>query len=809
MTNAIPKELRDRHQWVRWRKELRSGAKKPTKVPYQAVRAVKASSTNPITWGAYLEAEKNRDRHNMDGIGFAFADDPFAGVDLDHCRNPETGAIDSWARQWVARLDSYTELSPSGDGLHIIVRAKKPGSKCRKGLGNGGEVEVYDRGRYFTMTGEHLADTPSTINDRQDVIEQLYREVLDPPKSSRARKPAQQKKQTTSNDDALDDDALIELMCAKNDKAARLWEGDSSGHASMSEAVFALCCHLAFWTDHDESRMDNLFRQSGLCRDHWAGEKGKWGRLGGREIKRACEKTKDGYTPPAAAGGGQGESGPPWNDVPPPTDDDAPNSSNSGNSSSAKAETRPWPEPEPLRRELPLGDLYPLDVFPQVLRGAADKMIEAIQAPAGIVGSALLGAASLAVHGHANVVIDGRTMPTSLDLLTVADSGERKSGVDNAALAPHRKRQKDLIRNFESEMESFEAEHSAWKKAHDEALRKGKGVMVKREALEDLGPAPLAPIEPLLLCAEPTYEGIVKQLAHGWPSVGLFSSEGGRFLGGHAWSKDHQIKTATGLSELWDGTEIDRLRGGDGSLLLYGRRVALHIMIQPSLLPLLFGDAMLAGQGFLARLLLAFPTSTISTRPYREVDLPQTPEMRRYFGHMMNILEASLPMAEGQRNELQPRRLELARGAKQTWIDYYNHTEALQAPGGELYCVRAAASKTAEQAARIAGVLALVEDLGAASIKAEHMEAGIELAQYYLGETLRLHLASKDDPDLDLAENVLEWARSRGGRFAAVDLYQLGPSAIRNKATATRIMSITLLHPSPYRKQVKPLFSVV
>ena len=176
------------------------------------------------------------------------------------------------------------------------------------------------------------------------------------------------------------------------------------------------------------------------------------------------------------------------------------------------------------------------------------------------------------------------------------------------------------------------------------------------------------------------------------------------------------------------------------------------------------------------------------------MDLPKTLEMRRYFGHMMNIMEAALPMAEGQRNELQPRRLELAREAKQTWIDYYNHTEALQSPDGELYCVRAAASKTAEQAARIAGVLALVEDLKAEDIKVEHMEAGIVLAQYYLEETLRLHLVSKDDPDLRLAEKVLEWGRSRGGKFAAVELYQRGPVQIRDRKTATKIMQILVSH---------------
>ena len=784
MTSAIPKELRALCQWVRWKVVEREG--NPTKPPFHAIRNGAAKSTDPGTWSTYHEANNNRDRHGMAGIGFVFAaDDPYTGVDLDHCRDPESGAIESWARKWVARLDSYTEVSPSGDGLHIIVRAGKPGDKCRKS-----KVEVYDQGRYFTMTGEHLPGTPATVEDRQAELEEFYREMLDQPKESKPRKPAPQV--VTFNDNTPDHDALIEKMCASNEGAARLWAGDDSSYDSPSEAVGALCCHLAFWTDHDQGSMDTLFRQSGLFRDQWVA---KWERLSEQEICRACDLTTEGYTHRAPAGDDQGETAPPWGDIPPPTDDDAPPELAGAPDGTTPDNTKPWPEPEPLRRELPPGDPYPVDALPRVLRGAADQMSGVIRAPVGIVGSALLGAASLTVQAHADAVIDGRTIPLSLFLATVAESGERKSAVDDAALAPHRARQKALIRAHDEEVCSHLAEHAAWTRAREEALRSHKGsVLGKRQALEELGPEPPSPIRPLLECSEPTYEGLIKQLEHGWPSVGLFSDEGGRFLGGHAWSKDHQIKTATGLSELWQGRSVNRVRGGDGASILYGRRVALHLMLQPSLLPLLFGDAMLAGQGFLARLLLAYPASTIGTRAYRPVNLSQTPEMRRYFGRMMTALEAPLPLAEDQRNELAPRRLELAPAALQKWITYHNHMERQQAPGGKLAQVRADASKTAEQATRIAGVLALVEDLSVGTIKVEYMEAGIELARYHLGETMRLALESKDDPDLELAEIVLEWGRACGGRFPAVDLYQRGPARVRDRKTAGRIMGILVDH---------------
>jgi hypothetical protein len=411
----------------------------------------------------------------------------------------------------------------------------------------------------------------------------------------------------------------------------------------------------------------------------------------------------------------------------------------------------------PLRRELPPADPFPLDALPLVLRGAADQMFEAIRTPAAMVGSSLLAASALAVQAHADVEIDGRASPVSLYFSTIASSGERKTGVDDAALAPHRKREKDLRRAFEADVDSFAADHAAWAKSRDEALKRAGGRGAKRQALEELGPEPMAPVDPLLMMQEPTYEGLVKHLAHGWPSMGLFSDEGGRLLAGHAWNKDNKIKSAVGLSELWQGKPITRVRGEDGTSVLYGRRLSLHLMFQPPLLPLLFGDEMLTGQGFTARLLICYPESTIGTRLYRELDLNGAPEMRRYFAHTMGILEAPLPLAAGTVNELNPRRLPLGPSAKPTWVAFHDHVETLQRPHGELAGVRAEASKTAEQAARLAGVLTLIDDLDAGQVSLPHLEAGIELAQFYLGEAIRVRLSTGDNPAIVLAEKVLTW----------------------------------------------------
>ena len=462
---------------------------------------------------------------------------------------------------------------------------------------------------------------------------------------------------------------------------------------------------------------------------------------------------------------------------------------NSGNSTD-------WPELLPLRREMPPSEPYPIDALGDVLGAAARALMEVIQAPDALCAQSLLGGASLAVQAHADVVIDGRTSPLSENLITVAETGERKSATDRAALAPHTKRQQDLQREHQGQIADFEADHAAWKKARDEALsaKKSKTREAKKAALRELGPEPQGPIDAILTTEEPSYEGLVMALAVGWPSMGLFSDEGGRFLGGYGMNDQNRLKTVAGLSKLWDGDPISRTRAGDGNSLLFGRRVCLHLMIQPVVSNLLFSNELLAGQGLLSRCLVSWPTSTIGYRPYREEDLSAHSAMKRYFARLMAILEAPLPLTEDARNELQPRQLPLSKEAKHLWIGFHDHIEALCREGRDLFTIRGLAAKAAEHAARRAGILTLVRDLHASVIAQAELEAGIATTQFYLGEALRLFNAAAENPDLVLAEKALAWACTAGGKFAVVELYQSGPNPVRDKATAERILKILEEH---------------
>jgi putative DNA primase/helicase len=256
-----PGELRTADQFVCWREEDRDGD--ITKVPY-SVHGGRASSTNPKTWAPFEAAIAYAEEHSMSGVGFVFTeDDPYAGIDIDKCRNAETGEIEPWAWKIVAALDSYTEVSPSGTGLHVFVKATLPGPNNRKG-----PVEMYESGRYFTLTGEHLGGSPTEIHERQDVLERLYRHVF---KVEKASSTTNGHKLQSASLDVGDEDLLALAKQAKNgEKFSRLWRGDTSDYGGDdSRADLALSSLLAFWTDGDTARMDHLFRQSGLYRDKW------------------------------------------------------------------------------------------------------------------------------------------------------------------------------------------------------------------------------------------------------------------------------------------------------------------------------------------------------------------------------------------------------------------------------------------------------------------------------------------------------------------------------------------------------------
>lgn len=170
--HAIPGELKERPQWVAWKSVTRAG--KPTKVPINPDMGSFAQADAPSTWGTFAAARARQRKDRLAGVGYMFGHtDPYCGIDFDKCRDPESGALDPEVRAMIGLLDSYSEASPSGTGVKVIVRAALPGPRNRTT-----RIEMYDRLRFFTMTGHLLPDGVATIEDRQPQLAQLYRRVF-------------------------------------------------------------------------------------------------------------------------------------------------------------------------------------------------------------------------------------------------------------------------------------------------------------------------------------------------------------------------------------------------------------------------------------------------------------------------------------------------------------------------------------------------------------------------------------------------------------------------------------------------------
>jgi len=265
-----------------------------------------ASSTESETWASFEAALEYTETAHADGVGFVFTDDdPIVGVDLDDCRDPETGDVDDAALDIIERLDSYTEVSPTGTGYHVLIRGELPEGRNRRG-----SVELYDTARFFTVTGDHVERTPTRVARRQDALVAIHREYVqdtdrDTAAESEQQSGADDESPTTGAADVdvdLEDEDLLEKArnASNGEKFERLWNGNTVGYESQSEADMALCCLLAFWTGGDRTQMDHLFRQSGLLREKWDEVHYADGSTyGEKTIERAIATTSEFYDPDA------------------------------------------------------------------------------------------------------------------------------------------------------------------------------------------------------------------------------------------------------------------------------------------------------------------------------------------------------------------------------------------------------------------------------------------------------------------------------------------------------------------------------
>ncbi|MBL8343957.1 MAG: DUF3987 domain-containing protein [Rubrivivax sp.] len=413
----------------------------------------------------------------------------------------------------------------------------------------------------------------------------------------------------------------------------------------------------------------------------------------------------------------------------------------------------------PVARDLPevasdKPDAFPFAALGPILGAAAAVIADLVQAPDALAAGSTLAAAAAAVQPHADVMMPhGQAAPLSLFIATSAESGDRKSATDAVACAP------------------IEAQRRREARAHALVVAEHKG-RPKGEA-DELPPA-RSPI-----VSRATIEGL-HHLLRSQASVGLFSTEGAELVGGHSMREERRSAGIAWLLKAWGAETLDALTRGDGHSVLIGRRVSLHVLLQPIILRSLLADPLAQGQGLIARCLVAAPATLAGRRLFRDdaILVSERPEVRRYHDRLAELL--SMPVqALGDGSELNPRRLVLAPEARALWVEFYDETERQQAEGASLAGARAWASKFGEHAARIAGIVTVIGQPDAQEVTGEAMNGAIEVAAFYLGEHVRLMGGSMRQQHANRLHLLLEWMRGRGLLVGHADVLQRSPNQVR------------------------------
>lgn len=401
-----------------------------------------------------------------------------------------------------------------------------------------------------------------------------------------------------------------------------------------------------------------------------------------------------------------------------------------------------WPEPQPLTAKIE-PEPYPIDALPDTIRNAVEEVAGFVKAPLPLVAGSALAALSLACQAHVDVKRAEKLHgPSGLFLLTIADSGERKSTCDGFFTGAIREYENAQAAAAAPLIEAHKAAAAAWKaefegilSAIKDAGKKGKPADKLRADLKHLkDEEPEAPKVPRLVYADVTPEALAYSLAHQWPSGGVMSSEAGIVFGSHGMGKDSVMRNLGLLNQLWDGTSLTIDRRTSESFTVQGARLTVALQVQEPTLREFFckSGALARGTGFLARFLVAWPASTQGMRPFTEAPA-SWPHLTVFNRRIAAILDQPAPFNEF--GTLTPIMLTMTPEAKAAWVEYHNTIEKELAGGGELYDVRDVASKSADNAARLAGLFQMFE--GGGAISQDSFERASRIAAWHLYEARR------------------------------------------------------------------------
>jgi putative DNA primase/helicase len=456
-----------------------------------------------------------------------------------------------------------------------------------------------------------------------------------------------------------------------------------------------------------------------------------------------------------------------------------------------------WPEPLTLVAETK-PESYPTDALPKEIGEAVEEVRKFVQAPVAMVAASALGALSTAAQSLVDVKRSERLSgPASLFMLSLAESGERKTTIDGFFTEVVREYQRDEVELAKPVLVQYRAEHAAWEarragiieaiKAASKAGKLTGPLETDLQAIERLKPSP--PRVPELLRGDDTPEALAYDLANRWPAGAVISSEAGVVFGSAGMGSERVLRNLALLNVLWDGGELPVKRKGSDHFTVRGARLTLSLQVQEAALLEFFRQTgqLARGTGFLARFLVACPVSTQGHRPFTEA--PATwPHLSRFNSRLLALLRTPAPINPD--GTLSPVLLTFSPAAKAAWIEYHDQVEAMLRTGGELSNIKDIASKSADNAARLAALFHAFQHGPSGEISVDDFTNASRIAAWHLNEALRffggLSLPVEQSAAARLESWLLDYFKQHGaGPVSRRTIQRLGPYGLRDSHALT------------------------
>ena len=794
MYSSIPPQLRSSGLFCCWRYDQRKG--KPTKVPYDPVSRTPAKSNDPTTFADFETACSASRSYNGLGIGIF---NGVSAIDLDDCIT-ESGKLTDTAAEIVKLMHSYTEYSPSGKGLHILFTVGNFSyDKDRYYVMNRKSgIEVYVHGatnKYLTVTGRQMGNYP--YGDRTKELTQLLERFMVRPNCGEngvnganplkgGSSPTLHRKTPSQYNDSLglsDDELLERAFRARNGQHfQQLWSGDTSAYGSHSEADFALCSNLAFWTQCRAEQMDRLFRQSGLMRPKWDAPRSgsTYGRI---TIQRSIQYCREIFTPRPNAPPEYSIPMPiappeyniPFPDVPPEFDapfPDAPPEFDAPPPLSEQESTIPPPptappqvnttpqapkfQPfSPLQMEANQLPSFPLEALPQVIHDYIAALSVHTQTSVDMAASIALGALAVCVQGK--YVVEGKagyTEPLSLYVVVIASPGERKSAVMQEVVGPIRRYEKLMNERLEPELRENRTKRKELQRQIsrlEKRLERTEDNEMELELrhceyqLEDF-----PELKPVRYYADDcTPEALTSLLCANNGIFSVLSSEGGIFdiLAGR-YNRKPNLETWL-KGHCGDEIRVDR-RGREPEYIPRPTLSAV-LTVQPSVLSEIMGNDTMEGRGLLARFLYCSPPSLIGKRSFLTPPIPEG-TAASYELLLHQLME--LPCCES------PALLRLSSEAQRSFSDFFLDHERYLNQGGR--AISDWAAKYTGAVLRIAGLLHLAQGNSTLEISCNTLRSAITIGRYFLNHAEFAYTQIAADLSIQQAQLVIAKLKELG-----------------------------------------------